>query len=119
MFRKTLKYLIEKCNCSPVCLGQDDRTPLHNAFQDNVSLHVVRYLMEKHNCPHSVKDKHGDTPLNVAALSGHLDTVTYFIEEKHCTPECPGHWGQSPLHNVCQKISKHQCCEKSGRNPCM
>eukprot|EP00731_Ephydatia_muelleri_P000563 Em0001g563a len=113
---ETLKYLIEECNCSPVCLGRDDRTPLHNACQDNGNLHVVRYLMEKHNCHHSVKDKHGDTPLNVAALSGHLDIVTYFIEEKHCTSECPGQWGQSPLHNVCRKspsinvvVENHAC----------
>lgn len=98
-----LKYFIEENNCSPGCLGQDDRTLLHNACQENGSIHVVKYLIEKHNCNTSVKDKHGDTPLNMAALSGHLDIVTYLIEEKHSNPECPGHWGRSPLHNACQK----------------
>eukprot|EP00731_Ephydatia_muelleri_P013289 Em0007g599a len=98
-----LVYLIEDRKCSPGCPGRWGRPPLHQACEKNGNLAVVKYLVEKHGCDPSVKDDKGNTAVNVAAYSPSLDILMYLIEERKCSPECPGQWGRSLLHNACGK----------------
>ena len=101
---KTIQYLIEQCECHPICINNNDGwTPLHCACAGG-NIDVVRYLVTEYECDPMCTADDGQIPLHsVCGNSGKLDVICYLIEEFKCDPMCRRNDRWTPLHFACAR----------------
>ena len=90
-------YLVEACQCDPLCQDEKQVTSLHLASSKG-HLDVVRYFTIVHHFNPLVKNTYNDTVLHHASLNGELEMVKFFIEDLNFDADIKGHLEKIPLH---------------------
>ena len=92
----SVKYLIAKCHCDPMCKDRDESTPLHYAARDG-SLNVMKYLITECNCDPMVTSNYGDTCLHVAVRNKEYSIIEYLLSTGKVDPLAKNKDNETPL----------------------
>ncbi len=101
-YTNIVKFLIDKCGCSPDIQGYKGRTILHQAC-DGGHVELAETLIIDYNLDPMCVDDNGNTPLHIAALSGKEKIVNLLITNHKCPVSSRNSADQTPLHCACWK----------------
>ena len=94
---KTVKYLIEQCNCDPTAKSEYDKyTTLHLAARGG-GVAIVQYLINDCHCDPMVRDGWEWTSLHWGALGGHTALVQYLLSIPTVDPLARDEDNRTPL----------------------
>ena len=97
-----VKYLIDDCKLSAICLADEDMSPLHFAAGFG-HLEIVKYLINEKKCDPLSRNKRDDTCFHRAGLGGRLTVIRYLVNEGKFDPMIEGQEKRTALHVACAR----------------